>query len=175
MKEIWKDIKNYEGKYQVSNVGRVKSLERTSWNGKVMIVNKERILKPRGRKDGTGYLSVMLSDGSSIQKNFEIHILVWDNFSDVQRDRYKNHVDHSDNNRFNNCFSNLQLLTVRKNVAKAMLFKRKKTSKYIGVRLHDNRWEANIYYNKKRIYLGCYKTEEEAHEAYENYLKENIK
>ena len=46
-KEIWKDIKGYEGRYQVSNMGRVKSLERTVTrkNGLKLTI-RERILKP---------------------------------------------------------------------------------------------------------------------------------
>lgn len=47
MTEVWKDIKGYEGRYQVSNMGRVKSLERTviKKNGRKQHI-KERILKP---------------------------------------------------------------------------------------------------------------------------------
>ena len=45
--EIWKDIKGYEGLYQVSNLGRVKSLERQVWNRFQMVNKPEKILKPR--------------------------------------------------------------------------------------------------------------------------------
>ena len=65
MKEIWKAIKDYEGKYEVSNLGRVKSLERTSrLNRKI----KERILAPREHTGG--YLRVQLS-----RKDFYIQCL----------------------------------------------------------------------------------------------------
>ena len=52
-KEIWRDIAGYEGLYQVSNMGRVKSLERiiTRKNGKKQTI-RERILKPRATPDG---------------------------------------------------------------------------------------------------------------------------
>lgn len=46
MKEIWKDIKGYEGLYQISNFGRVKSLKRIVENNNRNYFTKERILKP---------------------------------------------------------------------------------------------------------------------------------
>lgn len=61
MKEIWKDIKDYEGIYQVSNLGRVKRVETTN------------LLK--GRKDSKGYLMVNLSK-NSIVSNKTIHRIV---------------------------------------------------------------------------------------------------
>lgn len=45
-KMVWKDIPNYEGIYQVSNWGLVKSLEKSVWNGKTFFLQKERILIP---------------------------------------------------------------------------------------------------------------------------------
>nr|MDF9460654.1 NUMOD4 domain-containing protein [Lactobacillus amylovorus] len=42
MKEIWKDIQGYEGRYQVSNLGRVRSLDRYSWNGYKYWLQKKR-------------------------------------------------------------------------------------------------------------------------------------
>ena len=48
----------------------------------------------------------------------------------------------------------------------------KKTSKFKGVSLRKNKWIAQISINKKRIYLGSFNTEIEAHEAYQNKLKE---
>lgn len=44
MEEIWKDIKGYEGKYQVSNFGRVRSLNRLKWNGRVYCNQKGKIM-----------------------------------------------------------------------------------------------------------------------------------
>ena len=72
MKEIWKDIKGFEGVYQVSNKGRVKRLARTIYNknGSYNRTVIERILKPRNR--GNGYKAVLLND----KKNYFIHRLV---------------------------------------------------------------------------------------------------
>ena len=77
MKEIWKDIKEYEGIYQVSNQGRIKSLERIVANnkkGKIYYRKvKECILTPSPLSDG--YLVVSLHKDLKM-KNFKIHRLV---------------------------------------------------------------------------------------------------
>lgn len=67
--EIWKDIKDYEGLYQVSNLGRVKSLERIDNNNHPI---KEKILKNQTDKDG--YLWICLH-GIKIKK-VQVHRLV---------------------------------------------------------------------------------------------------
>ena len=69
MDEIWKDIEGYEGDYQVSNLGRVKSLPKKCWNGKGYWVKDGRILIPV--KSKKGYLNVWC------RKNiFKVHRLV---------------------------------------------------------------------------------------------------
>lgn len=65
-KEIWRDVKGYEGKYQVSNFGRVKSLARQVWNGHVWWTQPEKVLKPYVCRNE--YLEVSLSNGHSDQK-----------------------------------------------------------------------------------------------------------
>ena len=71
--EIWKNIKDYEGCYQVSNLGRIKSLSRKVWNGKTHFWTSERILKP-GR-DRDGYFLVNLSKNGK-SKTEKVHRLV---------------------------------------------------------------------------------------------------
>ena len=99
MEEIWKDIEGYEGLYQVSNLGRVKSLSRLVDKGKYgTIYTKERILK--NQKVNVNYLFVILSkDGK--HKNMTVHRLMAkaflpnpDNLSDV------NHKDENPSNNF---------------------------------------------------------------------------
>jgi hypothetical protein len=63
-KEIFMDVVGYEGLYQVSNRGRVKSLEREVWNGYGMMLKKERILK-HGYNKG-GYQTVCLCNGKTV-------------------------------------------------------------------------------------------------------------
>ena len=113
MKEIWKDIKGYEGIYQVSNMGKVKSLKRTinnstTYGGKATI--KERILKPK--KDKDGYEAVGLNkDGK--RKDFRVHRLVADAF--IPNPNNYPIVNHKDEVKDNNVVSNLEWCTVRYN------------------------------------------------------------
>ena len=111
-KEEWRDIKGYEGLYQVSNMGRVKSLERTiiRKNGSEQH-RKERILKPR--KDGHGYLRVNLSNGRGNKKDSKIHRLVCEAFQ--KNPENKPCVNHIDENKTNNTASNLVWCTYKEN------------------------------------------------------------
>ena len=93
MEEIWKDKKDYEGHYQVSNWGRVKSIK----------FGKEIILKPQ--KDISGYLFVRLCKNGII-KNYFIHRLVAEVFL-PNPNNYKE-VNHKDENKTNNVVTNLE-------------------------------------------------------------------
>lgn len=74
MSEIWKDVPDFEGRYQVSNMGRVRSLDR--WTGhKHPHFIKGRMLNPSMNK-GRGYLRVSFSDGYRHYKHYEVHRLV---------------------------------------------------------------------------------------------------
>lgn len=69
--EIWKDIKGYEGFYQVSNLGRVKSLKRQVWNRFQMVNKPEKILKPR--LNSKGYVRYALFDHNK-RKDYKGHL-----------------------------------------------------------------------------------------------------
>jgi len=156
MNEIWEDIKNFEGYYQVSNLGKVKSLKR----GRML---KDRILNPNNRD----YLAVCLYKNKN-KKRITIHCLVWDVFGNQKRDCRELDVDHIDNNRFNNRIDNLQLLTHRDNCTKGKLLT-KKTSKYTGVCWYKSlkKWMAGISCKGYKYNLGYFNTEYEAHLIYE--------
>jgi len=111
--EVWKDIKGYEGHYQVSNIGRVKSLERTATvkNGSKRTV-RERILKPSPDQDGYWY--VILYDDSSKKKKFFVHRLVCEAFH--KNPENKPCVNHIDEDKTNNTASNLEWCTVTENI-----------------------------------------------------------
>ena len=102
-KEIWKDIEGYEGLYQISNRGNVKSVERMKWNGKGYHKIPERILK--AKKDKYGYLQVHLSkDGKA--KMYLVHRLVASAFLENQMGYTE--VNHLDEDKTNNCVDNLE-------------------------------------------------------------------
>lgn len=158
MQEIWKDIPQYEGVYQVSNLGRVKSLK----------FNKERILKTGS--NGDGYLMVCFNKDMN-QKTFKVHQLVAIAFLNHKPDGTLNIVvDHIDNNKLNNNVENLQLTTNRHNASKD---KKNTSSKYTGVSWckKSKKWTARIRVNRKQKYLGCFNCETEASKAYQEELK----
>lgn len=110
--EIWRDIKGYEGLYQVSNIGRIKSLY--GWNGKNHI-KRERILNPYKRKDKrTTYpRSVIKLVKGDIKKEYKVHRLVAEAF--ISNPEKKTQVNHIDGNPLNNNASNLEWTTDREN------------------------------------------------------------
>lgn len=101
-KEIWKDIDDYEGFYQVSNLGRVRSLDNWIWNGTGFFLKPGKVLIPRKTK--TGYLRVQLKG-----KDFYIHRLVATTFIDNPLNFPQ--VNHKDENKANNEVSNLEWCT----------------------------------------------------------------
>lgn len=109
MEEIWKDIKGYEGNYQISNLGRVKSLERMVKNRIPGYFNKikERILSLV--LNSHGYYRVTLSK-NGYQRPERIHRLVADCF--VEKDALdKIEVNHIDSNKLNNRWDNLEWIS----------------------------------------------------------------
>ena len=158
MKEIFKDIPDYEGLYQISNFGRVKSLK----------FNKERILK--SGVGGNGYLFVILCNEGK-RKNINIHQLVVMAFLGHTPCRYKIVVDHINCDEQDNRLENLQLISQRENTSKD---RKGGSSKYTGVNWHkaSNKWISAIIINGKKKHLGLFKCELEASAAYQRKLKE---
>jgi len=111
MKEIWKDIKGYEGYYQVSSEGRVKSLARKIRCNRSL---KERILKPG--LGGFGYPQVILCVDNQ-KYNIFIHRLVAEAF--IPNLENKLEVNHIDGNKENNRVDNLEWCTRKENMTHA--------------------------------------------------------
>ena len=101
MSEEWRDVVGYEGLYQVSSEGRVKSFK---WN-------KERFLKPRGNRGG--YLQVNLYAGGGKPKKFYVHRLVCEAFHDNPDN--KPQVNHVNEDKADNRACNLEWCTAEEN------------------------------------------------------------
>lgn len=167
--EIWKDVVGYEGLYQVSNLGNVKSLPRKlplPITG--FYYTKERVLTPT--KNKRGYKIATLR-ANGVNMGYSVHRLVMFAFVDVV-DKHTQ-VDHKDGDRSNNVLSNLRYCTNRENqsfdnVKRGFV----KHSKFTGVsKHHTGKWRAYIKICGKQKWIGLYSTQEEASAAYQEELK----
>lgn len=165
--EIWKDIACYEGWYQVSNLGNVKSLKRdlTRSDG-VKQTYQEKILK--NTISTTGYHYVSLTKNSNVKK-FKTHRLVANAFLD--RDKEKKYVNHIDHNPLNNRLENLEWCTNQENIC---FQKRRKNNAYgyKGLSLSKNGfYRVRIQYKYKQYEIGKFKDIKEAARAYNTHAE----
>jgi len=117
MIEVWKDIHGYEGLYRVSNIGRVKSLDRvvTDKNGRD-VPWKGKIL--RLRVGAKGYIYVCLSKDCTT-KQHRVHRLVAKAF--IQNVNNKKQINHIDGKKNNNKATNLEWCTCKENIRHAFI------------------------------------------------------
>ena len=99
MKEIWKPVEGYEGRYEVSSLGRVKSYAQDRHKGKI--------------KDGhptyKGYRKILLYDGKGHKRWYPIHRLVAAAF--IPNPDGLEQINHKDEDKTNNCVENLEWCT----------------------------------------------------------------
>lgn len=117
--EIWKPVVGHEGSYEVSNLGRVRSLDRditiqTRWGMSATRSLKGRVL--RHTDNGTGYLQVQLCDSAG-RHPMLVHRLVAAAF--VGRADGREFVNHIDGNKTNNTAANLEWCTRTENMLHA--------------------------------------------------------
>ena len=173
MKEIWKNIVGYEGKYQISNLGRVKSLARTriGKGGSIYDV-QERILNPGliGH-EGNQYYAVNLYI-NGVRKTRRIHQLVAQAFIDQNYISNGLVANHIDGDTLNNNLSNLELITQRSNNSTEKCVNKIVTSKMNGVCWHKrcSNWKSQIYIEGILYYLGYFTEEIAAHLTYQRAL-----
>jgi hypothetical protein len=152
--EIWKDIPGYEGIYQASSLGNIKRIKKNKLIASVL--------------DKNGYCSAHLcKNGKGIK--WRCHRLIVMAFIGIS----KQEVDHINGIKTDNRLENLEYVSKRENQLRCKERIGTK-SKLRGVSWHkqNSKWQSEIRINNKRIYLGTFKTELEAHLAYINKLKE---
>mgnify|MGYP002616187008 FL=1 len=114
--EIWKDVKGYEGYYQVSNMGRVKSMRvlKTPKNG--VKCRKNTFLSTKTSHDKQYILVALCRDGE--RKQVQVHRLVAEAF--IPNPKNLPFVNHKDENPSNNCADNLEWCTHEYNLQYSM-------------------------------------------------------
>lgn len=146
--ERWCKIEGWDN-YSVSDFGQIRN-DKTG-----------RILK---ENNYIGYNQVGLTE-YGYKTNHRIHRLVATSF--CENENKYNVVDHIDNDKQNNHYTNLRWVTISQNKRNSL--KRNGTSsKYIGVHFYKptNKWRAQIIINYKKKHLGYFDTEDEAHQAF---------
>lgn len=158
MDEIWKPIVGFEDRYEISNIGRVRSP--TS----VYTV----------KKDKTGYsIQALRHWGSRKLTPIKVHREVWKAF--VEPIDSNQHLDHIDGNRLNNCLWNLRRATVSENHCNRKKSPRNLTSKYKGVCRatykkypgYNKPWVVALWKDKKKYHVGHFEKELDAAIAYD--------
>lgn len=128
MEEVWKDVQGFEGRYQVSNMGRVRGLDRWSLDDRPHFV-KGRMLKLSINKV-KGYLRVSLSDGRRNYKHYEVHRLVALHFVPGYKEGLV--VNHINEIKTDNRAENLEWCTYQYNLnySDVVAWKRKPVYQY---------------------------------------------
>ena len=167
MQEIWKNVIEYETKYEISNYGNLRKLPKKSGKTyKAIHINR------------LGYLYTSMSNNNK-KKNKTIHQLVAAAF--IPNFKYGMIINHKDGNKLNNHVSNLEVCDHTYNNTHAHslgLMPKPGKSKYNNVSIrYDKRnkiikpiYVASIRINSKKHYIGSFKDEIEAAKAVDNYL-----
>ena len=154
--EIWKDIKNFEGNYQISNFGNIK-------NVKTLRIRK-------ACTDSDGYKIVNLYRNGKC-KSMRIHRLL--SLAFIPNPKNKTCIDHINNKRLDNRLKNLRFVTSQENNRNRSISSNN-TSKIKGVYFNKacNKWRAHIKINGKQIHLGYFQNIEDAKEVRQIKAKE---
>lgn len=166
MENVWKDIVGYEGIYQVSNEGEVKSLYRIVDRGLLPNrIQKERILKKS--INAQGYYVVNLTKEGK-QKVHTVHSLVAMCFIG---DRAGLDTNHIDSNRLNNCIDNLEYVSRRENTCHGK--SRKHDFPGITFRVKTKKWTANPVLNGRINELGSFNDKGDAILCVKDFYKQH--
>lgn len=162
IKEVWKDIPDYEGYYQVSNCGRVKSLERRLCRKTFIMtqtVNNRGYLRGKTTKQGKS-------------RTVDMHKIIATSFLNHKPDGHNKIIDHIDFDPLNNTVSNLQEISNRENCSKDQ-WRHNRSSEYVGVSWAKDveKWIAKIKINGTSINLGGFTNETKANNCYQDALR----
>ncbi|MFP7414368.1 NUMOD4 domain-containing protein [Priestia filamentosa] len=116
MNEIWKPVKGYEDLYEISHLGRIKSLERRLYDSKGNFLRVQPEIIRTNETKSKRYKQFHLSRNNK-RKNVYIHRLVAEHFIDNPFN--KPHVNHIDGNKTNNHYTNLEWVTLKENTIHA--------------------------------------------------------
>lgn len=154
MEEIWKDIKGYEGLYQASNLGRIKSIPRKGTS------KNEKILKLQNKQDG--YARILLYK-NNVCKNKLVHRLIAETFI-PNPNNYKE-INHKDENKKNNNINNLEWCTRSYNIkyGRGQKLRIKKHCKKI------------LQYSKEGNFIKEWESKREAEKQLNIYIHNNRK
>lgn len=147
MKEEWLDIAGFEGKYQVSNLGNVKSLNYNK-------TGEARLLKPNKTKNG--YLQVALCKNNQ-RKMKLIHVLVAEAF--IPNPSGLPQVNHKDEQKNNNCVDNLEWCDAKYNINYGT-HNQRSAEKRRGVYGRNKTCKPVICVETEIIYSGAYEAEQ---------------
>lgn len=173
--EIWKPIAGYEGLYEVSNMGRIKSMRRLVSNGYGFREVEEKILK--NCPASHGYYSIRLCNGK-LTKGYTIHSIVARAFLNHSSFGHDIVVDHINGIKTDNRVENLRLVTHRFNLSYGFRLNQSKiSSKYVGVFWGNfaKKWISRIEIDGNRKTLGYFDNELDAANAYTSALNEYLK
>jgi len=161
--EIWKDVFGYEGYYEVSNLGKVKSLGNKK-------DRREKVLKCT--LDSDGYPKVGLC-ANLVRKTIKVHQLVAIAFLNHTPDGNKLVIDHVNGIKTDNRIENLRIVTQRFNLAVGIRSdKNRVSSLYAGVckSRGEKAWRSQIVIKGEKKYLGSFKNELDASAAYQDAI-----
>lgn len=166
--EQWKDIPDYNGYYQISNLGRIK------YTGKMYTDSLGRNTPKKARiriqtLTNTGYLFMILR-----KNNKNVSVRIHRTVAQVFIPNYENKccVNHINTIKTDNTLHNLEWCTIRENSKHWIENDSSQSSNYIGVTRNKNKWAANISIEGKVFNLGKHFSEEVAYEKYQKALSE---
>ncbi len=164
----WVPVKGYEGLYEITKCGKVRSLPKKRVGVKVRYYKGKNLSIV---KVGLGYLSVTLFK-EGVKKKWLLHRIVAVTF--LEKIEGKDYVNHKDKDKYNNHVDNLEWVSSIENNCHMQKTKNN-SSNFIGVYLHSDgkKYKSQIGHNKKRIYFGTFDTEEEAYDARCKYERDN--